>query len=57
MERKIRTIVSTSKCGRKAQVITDGNETKHVRLVNSTKAAAIHHVYVDADENTYRYGV
>lgn len=54
MERKIRTIVSTSKCGRKAQVITENNETKHVRLVNSSKAAAIHHVYVDADENTYR---
>ena len=53
MEQKIRTIVSKSKCGRKAQVITEGNETKHVRLVNPPNTAEIHHVYVDADENTY----
>ena len=51
MDRKIKTIVSKSQCGRKAQVITEGNETKHVRLVSDL---TVNSVWKDADENTYR---
>jgi len=51
-DRKIKTIVSTSKCGRKAQVITESNETKHLHLVSDLGVSS---VWEDADEKRYRF--
>lgn len=47
---KIKTIVSKSKCGRKAQVITVDKETKHLRKVYTGD-----HLWMDKDDNEYTW--